>query len=309
MRAGWNPAFAAAPWQDLYSLPRLLFHYVAYFFGGMIPDTAPEIVIAVAMMGFLLLGAWWLARHRAAVSLFLAVPLVVAVLASAAHLLPLSGRVSAYVGPTLIVALSAGIYALGARLPARAMAVGMVAALLLVAAPAVGHLLLIPPLQHREHARPVLEAVRERWRAGDVLYSLNGGVHAMEFYGEPLGLTPWVAGQNHGFAPRAYLREVNAFRGRPRLWIFFTHAKRCEPETILSYLNAIGTEIDRIEDQDDNRGKREVAAYLFDLSDPERLARSSPRRQPIPSSPYDCERAPVSQAEIIKRKLRELLPG
>jgi hypothetical protein len=129
----------------------------------------------------------------------------------------------------------------------------------------------------------------------------------MKFYGERLGLAPWVTLEDHGFAPRAYLEDVNAMRGRPRVWFFFTHAKRCEPETVLSYMDSIGTEIERIEDRDDNRGKREAAAYLYDLSDAGRLARSSADSHPVPSTQRDCERAPVSQAEIIKQKLRALV--
>jgi 4-amino-4-deoxy-L-arabinose transferase-like glycosyltransferase len=307
MRAGWKVAFVAPPWRDPYSLPRLMFRYVAYFFGGMIPNTLPEIVLVGSMMGFLIIGAWWLARRRPSASTLLAIPLVVAIFASAAHLLPFSGRVSAYVGPTLIVALSGGIAALQERFSRRMKTVGVAAALCLFAVPALSQLLLIPPIYRREDTRPVLEEVQARWQAGDVLYSLHGGRRAMEFYGEQMGLFPWVAGQDHGFARRAYLREVDSLRGRPRVWFFFTHAKRCEPETVLSYLNVIGTQIERIEDRDDNRGKREAAAYLYDLSDPGHLARSTAASHPVPSSAKDCERAPVSQAEIIKREFREFL--
>lgn len=309
MQKGWRLAFVAAPWRDPLSLPRLLFRYVAYFFGSLIPDTPLEIALSGALLALVLLGAWHLTRRGPAASALLAAPLMVAILASAAWLLPFSGRVSAYVGSPFLVAFSAGLASIRGWLPARVRAVGFATAFCLATAPALAQVLLMPPLYRREDARPILEEIRGNWQPGDVIYSLHGGEHAMEFYGNQLGLTPRLVGEDHGFAPRAYLREVDPLRGRPRVWFFFTHAKRCEPETVLSYLDSIGTQIERIEDPNDNRGKREAAAYLYDLSDPGRLARSNAANHPVPTSPSDCDRAPESQQDIIKRRLGDLVHG
>ena len=75
---------------------------------------------------------------------------------------------------------------------------------------------------------------------------------------------------------------------------------------MLTYLDAIGHRTIAIEDPEDNRGKREAAAFLYDLSDPRRLSRSSAETHAVPEKEWACERKPVSQGEIIKRKLGEL---
>jgi hypothetical protein len=51
---------------------------------------------------------------------------------------------------------------------------------------------------------------------------------------------------------------------------------------IRSYLETIGREVDRIEDPYGNKGKSEAAAYLYDLSDPQRLAQSNAETYPVP---------------------------
>ena len=306
MRGGWRRAFVAAPWDDPVSLPRLFFRYVAYIFGSMIPDTPAEIALAVFLSGMVILGIVRLARRQPGVAALLMTPLAATILASALRLLPFSGRVSAYAAPTLLVGFSAGLFAVLATLPARLRPIAAVAALVLAAGPGLAQVLLIPPFQRREDARPILEEVRERWRPGDTLYSLPGGRRAMEYYGEPMGLVPWVSGESHGGQPRSYLIELDPLRGRPRVWFFYTHAQVCEPETVISYLDSIGTRIEVIQDRQDNRGKREAAAYLYDLSDPRLLARSTPATHPVPSR-KDCGRASISQGEMIKRQVRELL--
>lgn len=307
MQEGWDFAFVAMPWQDPLSLPHLLFRFVSYLLGSLIPDSPLEITVSVTLLGLILLGGWRLARRTPAEWALVVSPLLIAILASAAWLLPFSGRVSAYTSPALVIAFSAGLVAIGAWLPSRVRAPVLAIAFCLAAAPALAQMFLMPPFYNREHARPTLEEVRERWQPGDVLYTLHGGRPALRYYGNRLGLPGGLAGKDHGFAPRAYLREVDALRGHPRAWFFFTHAKRCEPETVLSYLDSIGTVIHRIEDRHGNQGKRESAAYLYDLSDADRLARSNAERHPVPKTVRDCERTDVSQEAIIKGRLRGLV--
>ena len=113
----------------------------------------------------------------------------------------------------------------------------------------------------------------------------------MEFYGAPLGLK-WKAGRSDNRQPRASLRELDRLRGEPRAWIFFTHTVECQQELVRSYLETVGREIDRIEDPYGETGKKQAAAYLYDLSDEERLARSSSARYPAPAFiPENCRSA------------------
>jgi hypothetical protein len=120
----------------------------------------------------------------------------------------------------------------------------------------------------------VLCALAARYEPGDVLFGYYGARHAIAFYGRRTGLTGWVVGQCHREHARDCFHELDRFRGHVRLWFFFTHAALGyrEPQVIRSYLAAIGTERDRIPDPFVNSGQEEAAAYLFDLSDPVRLA-------------------------------------
>ena len=60
---------------------------------------------------------------------------------------------------------------------------------------------------------------------------------------------------------------MDAFRGTPRLWLFFTQSHGEETVVLRSYLRAIGHERDAVVDPAGYRGETETAAYLFDLSD------------------------------------------
>ena len=307
MRQGWSESFIAAPWDDPFSMPRLLINFVAYVFGGMVPDTYPEIALSLFILGLVILGIVRLATSTPHGLALLAAPLAIAVIASAAHILPLSGRVAVYAGPSVVVAAVVGFSTVRVMSPMSARAFVTAVVWFVLVTPSLAQLFLVPPFHKREDARPVLERVRDHWQPGDVLYTVHGGWPAMQFYGESMGLVPWKAGGSHGFAPRAYLREVDLLRGNPRVWFFYTHAKWCQPEIVIDYLDSIGVRMQVIEDREGNRGKREAAAYLYDLSDPELLAGSSVASHPVPSNPMECERAPLSQGEIIKRKVRELV--
>jgi hypothetical protein len=117
----------------------------------------------------------------------------------------------------------------------------------------------------------VLAELRARLEPGDAIYVYYSATLAVRFYAPEL---PIVPGASHRTDPRGYFRELDALRGRPRVWFFHTHGFPCEPEAIRSYLDAIGIERDRIDDPYGLTGQREAAAYLYDLSDPERLARA-----------------------------------
>jgi hypothetical protein len=83
-----------------------------------------------------------------------------------------------------------------------------------------------------------------------------------------------VFGRCHLGDPRGYLRELDALRGERRVWIVATHEQRTgELELIIGYLDRIGRRLDEVVVPGTNRSPIEAAyGYLYDLSDPERLA-------------------------------------
>lgn len=303
MSNAWNFAFFPSSWSSPASflwLPRQLFHFTGFVVGLMSPDTALEAAFLGVYFVLAALGVGYLARRASPSIVLLFTPLAVAVLASVFRILPLSGRLMIYVAPTLVVACFAGIEWLGGRLSRRIvqpLAIGM------VVVQAAFLLLLIPTLNRREDAGTVLRELDARWQPGDILYAHVGAAPAMQFYGLPLGLEPWIEGRSDRDG-RAILRELDALRGRPRAWVFLTNNVRCRAPQIRSYLETIGTEVDVIEDPHGVTGMHEALAHLYDLSDPDRLSRSSAETHPlIERGDPRCRSGSNSAGEVLRHRL------
>jgi hypothetical protein len=261
-------------------LPVRVFLLMGLFVGRFLPDTGPEALVAGFFTFLTAIGLQWLVRRQRGAASLLYAPAVGGILASAGGILPLSGRVSLYLCPVLLVSTLAGIDQIRVWMPAKLKAIPALAVMALVAVP-LAVLFMVPIPARREEAKPVLEKVRSRWRPGDVIYVIPAGGRAMEFYGSPLGLR-WEQVNIQKGNYRASLHEVDAERGRNRLWIFYTHAVPCQQQLIRSYLETIGVEIERIEDPYGLGGKSEAVAHLYDLSDPGRLSRASASTFPVP---------------------------
>ena len=80
---------------------------------------------------------------------------------------------------------------------------------------------------------------------------------------------------------RVFLREVDRYRGRPRVWFIAGAVPPYEPprQTVERYLSTIGRPVSSIVVPGE-KPIAPVSAILFDLSDPARLEAASPRRSP-----------------------------
>jgi hypothetical protein len=282
MRAGWDSrGFLPLGPEALVWLPHRLSLLPGLFVGQFMADTILEGIIAGAFAVLVVIGLPYLFRRQAGRTALLSAPVLAAILLSAARILPLSWRVSIYLAPVLLIMSLAGTDQLRAWLPRNWRMLASAAVLGLVMVPAAVLVLFIDVPNRREEARPVLEELRSRWIQGDAIYVLPPGRRAMEFYGRRLGFRNWQTSPGPG-GLRSPLRELDSFRGRSRVWIFYTHAVPCRQRLIRSYLETIGREVDRIEDPYGNKGKSEAAAYLYDLSDPQRLAQSNAEAYPVP---------------------------
>lgn len=282
MAGRWDESFFPAPTEGIRTLtwlPMRLYGVLGYLLVYVQPKALTEVGFVVVFCGLAVVGTWALARRRPGPATLLAVPLAVAILASIARLLPFYDRLTLYAAPSLLVAAMAGAAEIRARLPARARASAALLTVTLFALPAGAVVALTPPPYRFEESRPVLEALADRWRPGDAIYVYGAASLAMRFYGPPV---EWIDGSQDRADSRTYFREIDGLRGRPRVWFFVTHGLPCEPEAIRSYLEAIGTELERIDDPFGNRGQRAAAAYLYDLSDPARLARADAETHPHP---------------------------
>jgi hypothetical protein len=247
-------------------------------------------LIGLAALGLVRLAAAW---RRG--GLVVAAPGVAAVVAATAGLYPLHGRVSLFLAPVLAVLVAGGLDLVGSALRTPRLRMAGAAACIALALLA---LLREPPPYGIEHTRPLLREVSRERRPGDRVYSYYAANQAVDWYGTRFDLGAWDPGSCRRGDDRAYLAELDRYRGEPRVWVLFTHVTPAYDEgtLILDYLRTIGREVAHLDAWTD---RAMTSAYLFDLSDPERLARTTATDFAVPDvlldSRYLCGRGPHSR--------------
>jgi len=216
---------------------------------GGLRFAAPWLYAIVALVGF---GVLWVRQRYAALALLL--PILAAIAASAVRMYPMGGRHTLYLLPILIVGAAAGweflTVALRERIGVRSPVLMWGAAVLFLAAPIAAIARNLPPF-YLEHLRPAAEYVRDHWQAGDSLYVYYGAGQAFRYYAPRVGLVDsgYRLGRCARGEPVEYLRELDEFRGRRRVWSLFTHATADGAELTLlrDYLDRAGPRLDTFE--------------------------------------------------------------
>jgi Dolichyl-phosphate-mannose-protein mannosyltransferase len=266
----WTASAAAAVATGLDRVPPAMREYFDRVWEPSLPSMTTWLLLVIA--GF----ALWIRSRQAAVLLL--GPLAVTLLAAGTHLYPFSGRAILFLTPVwaLAVAECSGRLVEGLvriRVP-RPVAWALPA--LALAAIVVRDL---PP--HRsEEMRPVLADLARRRLPGDQIYVYYAAEPAYRFYGPrvALGLDGTSFGRCHRGEPRRYLRELDAFRGQPRVWVVRTHVSRelFEAEIVDEYLSRMGSRKEAL------RAKG-AEAVLWDLSNADALPADAAETQPLPA--------------------------
>lgn len=145
-------------------------------------------------------------------------------------------------------------------------------------APATFALVKAPPPYYYHELPRVLAHVQAQWQQGDAMYVFFAARNSMRFYGPRYGFTPdrYQQGRCHRGDPHGYLTELDAMRGRSRVWVLVMHdAGRDHARAeILHYLDGIGAQKDSIVIVGPPLPPATVGAYgyLYDLSDTVKLA-------------------------------------
>lgn len=284
MEGKWRGSFLPAPWAglpELLWLPDRLLISFSHLLIRVVPRSIPEMLFVATFGALALAGVHHLVRRRHGAGLVPAVPPVAGILAATLRVLPLYNRLTMFFAPSMLLAAMVGADEVRERFRGRARTAATALVLFPFALPALAVIAFAPPPYRAEEARPVLAELRARHQPGDAVYAYYSTGLALRFYAPDI---PATLGGAHRGDSRGYFRELDALRGRPRVWFFHTHGWPCEPEAIRSYLDAIGTELDRIGDPFGLTGQRETAAYLYDLSDPARLARADAATHPYPAA-------------------------
>lgn len=246
-------------------------------------------------------GAWALVRRLRARALLILLPFLVTFGAAIAGLYPLRGRLVLFLVPAFYLTVAAAAEQLSHRLRPGLLDTAFL--VILGVAPGVG-LLRQPPVWRVDDVRPLLAELHAERRKEDRVYVYYPGWQTLRFYGARFGvpLESVDVGNCYLDDLHQYLREVDRYRGLPRLWVFLTFAIPSFGETraLLDYLDTIGVRLATLEAPLNTRPGwvdwPRATAILYDLSDPARLARATANGRTLPAAvePYwNCTESPV----------------
>ena len=250
-------------------------------FGTMMVYPWPVVYAGVAtIIGFVVL---W--RQRRDVSLFLLGPVVMTLLATAAHQYPFRNRVVTFLLPNLVLSAAAAIDWLRVRAAAARPVLGAAVATAFLALP-VYAIWRTPPPYYTERFKPVFAYVQARHQPGDAVYVFSYAYEAVDRYGARYGIPAgtYVLGVCDEREIRPYLQDVDRFRRVSRLWVISGSVPdfRVPRQTVGRYLRSIGVRRDSIV-LPSRSPIDPVSAELFDLSDTVRLLSASAATFPVPS--------------------------
>jgi hypothetical protein len=301
MHTFWNQGFM--PWppasaSDLLWAPTALRN----LFGHLLEYPWPGLYALFAGLGLVSL-----LRRRREAGLLLAFPVLLALAAGVFHAYPFLLRLVLFTIPALLVFVAEGAWWLGTlvRIPALAK-VPLVA---LAIAPVLD-LWRRPPVWRRDEVRSMLAQLQQQRRPGDAVYAAYFSWLALHHYGPRFGLPLDSVDLGNCYVDlRDLLRELDAYRGRQRVWVVVTFERgRGERQAMLDYLDAIGIRKTALEGLPTNRpgatarGARLVGrgpnfAFLYDLSDPQRLASTTAQAMRMPARPEGlappCTHGPI----------------
>jgi Dolichyl-phosphate-mannose-protein mannosyltransferase len=247
----------------------------------------PGVFLVVALVGVVAL--WQRSRP---VALLLVGPFVVAMAAAVAHQYPFRGRLIVWLVPSALIAAAAGAEWIRSRIRAQHAVLGAVLGTALMIAfvvPPGMALEQMPPPYDVEHWRALLSHLQSHRQAGDEVWVLPLQRIGMSFYGPSYGMQPqdWTTGVCSRDDTRAYIRDVDRYRGVRRLWVVSASSRpfRVVREAVQKYLNTIGVKKDSLELP--SLTMTAVSVELYDLSDPARLQAASARAFPVPPMPND----------------------
>ena len=276
----WHGGFAPLPLG--LSTPMWLWSQLTTLFtdGRLLYYRWPVIFMVAMLLGF---AALW--RSRRDVAVLLLGPILTAVVAALAHQYPLRGRLMLYLVPIALLAVAAGAD-LVRRAVARvhpALGAAVIAAVLI--APVIT-IATLPPPYELEHHRAVLGYLQQHRKPGDAVYVFPLSRIGMLFYGPTHGLQPteWTTAACSRNDTRAYVRDVDRYRGTPRLWVLSSASGpfRTARSAVRGYLATVGVKRDSLLLQSIDGG---VSLELFDLSDPNRLRSATADAFPVERMP------------------------
>jgi hypothetical protein len=280
----WRPGFFPLPLRSAAQLRWFWDQGMSVFDDpSLLRYPLPAVYLLLALVG---VAALW--PRRRDVALALLGPVGVALIAALARQYPFRGRLMFYLLPGFILGLAAGAEWIRRAAGRVSPALG-IAAMAALAAPPVAALSRAMPPYEIEHTRTTLAHLQRNRQPGDAVYVFPLSRIAVLFYGPQYGLTrdDWATATCNREDTRAYIRDVDRYRGVRRLWVLAARARpfRTVYASVRQYLGTIGVRRDSLSRPSLTMG--EVSLDLYDLTDPARLAAASAETFPVPPMPTD----------------------
>jgi hypothetical protein len=247
--------------------------------GDFVRYRLPSLYCVLAILGLIVLWR----RNRFAAWIVVG-PFLVTVAAAVAQQYPFRTRVILFLVAGLVLLIAEAAEWLRRIAGRRHPAVGAVVMAVLLVSPFWAVVATPPPYWMEDYKSPLsfLEANRQK---GDAVYVYTYAYEALERYGPEYGLRPgdYTVGGCWRDDFRAYLRDVDRYRGAPRVWIVTSGVPEFnEPgQNIRSYLATIGIVKGTLSVPSFLKRFAPVSVDLYDLSDPKRLAAASASSFPL----------------------------
>ncbi|HEX8407946.1 MAG TPA: hypothetical protein VF883_03720 [Thermoanaerobaculia bacterium] len=230
-----------------------------------------------------LLGIVALWRQRRDAALLIAAPFVVSLLAATAQQYPFRTRLVVFLIPSALLAVAAGAGWIADLAGRRSTIAAAALAILAFAPPAYTLIDGRLPLRIDDYA-PLYAHLQANRRPDDVVYVSFLANSSAIYYGPRFGLqrADYHLGACDRNDTRAFLRDLDRFRGRPRVWLLTKPSPglRIPRETMRRYLATIGTLRDELKVR--SAVGDPLSLELYDLSDPARLRTASAATFPAP---------------------------
>lgn len=198
-------------------------------------------------------GSIWLVVFERERFFLLLSPMLLCLVASGLRKYPFGDRLVLFLVPVFVLVTVKTVEAAATRGGrfGRVLAVVMAVALLVQPSTTAARALASP--RTHEELKPVLAYVRDHRQPDDAIYVYYGAQVPMRYYGPRFGLGPdqYTLGRNSRRDPGKYREQLDALRGRPRVWIILSHTTERrgvdEKRYFVEYLDGIGRRIDQIE--------------------------------------------------------------
>ncbi len=252
----WRGAFAPLPPTSSSDIKWMLDNYFAMF-----SDPAGLAVPGIGAFAFLIGSASFFSRDKAKF-LYMILPILLVLIASALHRYPFSGRLLLFLVPSLLLLVAEGVTRIAEGLENWSAPAYIAVAVLMFLPPLLSGTPYNPGFA--DEIRPAMSHIKASYRQGDTIYVYYGAAMAFRYYQSQFSFASgdYLIGISSRNDWKWYEEDLQKLRGKSRVWVVFSHVWVAngvnEEKLFLLFLDAMGT-------RRDSFSAPGASVYLYDL--------------------------------------------